>query len=82
MHVLILLVEDVQKKQSGEQGMNDINDYAFIYRNNDEKLTKNHYLNIILKGSGLNTSGIGARIDVTCGEKTYTQECYPSRVVK
>ncbi len=58
--------------------INNINDYASIYRNNADTL-KNHYLKIKLIGGGMNTGGIGARIDVTCGEKTYTQECYPSR---
>ncbi len=139
MDVLMMLVEDAQKQQSGRQGMSDmevidqvpatilknymfrnngdltftnvsnewgfdqstlsngtayadldndgdmdlvinnINDYASIYRNNSEKLTDNHYLKIKLKGSGMNTGGIGARIDISCGDKTYTQEFYPSR---
>ena len=59
--------------------INNINDYASIYRNNSEKLSENHYLKIKLNGSGLNTGGIGARIDISCGDKTYTQEFYPSR---
>ncbi len=59
--------------------ISNINDYAYIYRNNSEKLSNNHYLKIKLKGSGLNTGGIGARIDISCGDMTYTQEFYPSR---
>ncbi|MCD6597306.1 MAG: VCBS repeat-containing protein [Bacteroidales bacterium] len=59
--------------------VNNINDYAFVFRNNSEKVTKNHYLKIKLKGNGLNTGGIGARVDLSCGDKTYTQEFYPSR---
>ncbi len=58
--------------------INNINDYAFIYRNNTET-TNNHYLKIKLIGSGRNTGGIGARIDITCADKTYSQEFYPSR---
>jgi hypothetical protein len=59
--------------------ISNINEYAFVYRNNAEKISGNHFLKIRLKGSGLNTGGIGARIDVTCGVQTFTQECYPSR---
>jgi hypothetical protein len=59
--------------------ISNINDYAFVYRNNTERTTDNHYLKIRLKGTGKNTYGIGARVDVTCGEHTYTQEFYPSR---
>ncbi|KPK84618.1 MAG: hypothetical protein AMS27_09435 [Bacteroides sp. SM23_62_1] len=42
--------------------VNNINDRAFIYRNNAETLLNNHYLSVILKGEGLNTRGTGARI--------------------
>ncbi len=59
--------------------ISNINDYAYVYRNNAEHSSKNHYLRIKLKGSAKNTGGIGARIDVTCGRQTYTQEFYPSR---
>jgi len=59
--------------------INNINDYAYIYRNNSEKQRDCHYLKIEFVGLGMNTGGIGARVDVICGEKRYTQEFYPSR---
>ncbi len=59
--------------------INNINDYAFVYRNNAQKYTKNHHLKIKLTGSGFNTGGIGARVDVSCNDQTYTQEFMPSR---
>ncbi len=59
--------------------VSNVNDYAHVYRNNAESLSDNHFLKILLKGSGMNTRGIGARVDVYCGEKVFTQEAYPSR---
>ena len=59
--------------------ISNVNDYAHVYRNNAERLSGNHFLKIILEGSGMNTGGIGARIDVFCGEKVFTQEASPSR---
>ncbi len=58
--------------------INNLNDYAFIYRNNAET-NNNHFLKIKLIGSGLNTGGIGARIDITCANEIFSQEFYPSR---
>jgi len=59
--------------------ISNVNDFAHVYRNNSERLNTNHYLKIKLEGSGKNTRGIGARIDVYCGEAVFTQEAYPSR---
>jgi hypothetical protein len=59
--------------------INNINEFAYIYRNNADQKTGNHYLKIRLVGSGKNTGGIGARIDITCSDRTYTQEFMPSR---
>jgi len=59
--------------------ISNVNDYAHVYRNNAESLNANHYLKIKLDGSGKNTRGIGARIDLYCGDQLYTQEAYPSR---
>jgi hypothetical protein len=59
--------------------LNNINEYAFIYRNNSEKLNKNHFLKIKLDGTGLNKGGIGARVELTCKDRTYVQEFMPSQ---
>jgi hypothetical protein len=59
--------------------VNNINDYARIYRNNARKVTDNHYLKVKLKGEGLNTGGIGSRIEISCNGHNYIQEFMPSR---
>jgi enediyne biosynthesis protein E4 len=43
---------------------NNINDKAFIYRNNASKLLKNHHLTISFKGDKMNSRGIGARVTI------------------
>ncbi len=59
--------------------VSNINDYAHLLRNNSNKISKNHFLKIKLVGTGLNSEGIGSRIDVTCQKKRFTQEFMPSR---
>jgi enediyne biosynthesis protein E4 len=59
--------------------VNNVNDYAFVYRNNSSKFKLNHFLKVKFDGTGLNKGGIGAKVQVTCKDKTYTQEFMPSR---
>jgi len=59
--------------------INTINDYPLIYRNNSDKINTNHFLKVRFDGTGHNKGGIGARVDVTCSDKTFTQEFMPSR---
>ncbi len=56
-----------------------INDYPLLYRNNANKRNANHFLKIKFNGIGLNTGGIGAKVEITCKDLTYTQEFMPSR---
>jgi len=59
--------------------VNNIDEKAFIYRNNSEKFSQNNYLKIALKGLGKNTMGIGAKVKITAGEMTQTQELLNTR---
>lgn len=59
--------------------VNNINQEAFIYRNNSERLSKNNYLTVRLKGSGKNTSGIGAKVNLKSGGQLFYQEQMPVR---
>jgi len=59
--------------------VNNINSYAFVYRNNSSEQKLNHFLKIRFEGRGLNKGGIGAKVQVKCKDQTYTQEFMPSR---
>jgi hypothetical protein len=59
--------------------VNNINDHAFIYKNNTDSQLSNHFLSVILKGKGLNTRGIGARITIYCSGQKQIAEQFPTR---
>lgn len=59
--------------------VNNINDNAFIYRNNADKQPDTHFLSLVLKGKGLNTGGIGARVTVYCNGQIQVEEQFPTR---
>ena len=59
--------------------VNNIDQEAFIYRNNSEIHTKNHHLSIKLKGNTKNTFGIGSKVALYLNNQTLTQELIPSR---
>src|SRR2546425_469754 len=54
-------------------------DPAAIYRNRSRELNKNHYLQVVLRGSGANTAGIGAKVVVRQGGTTPLLEQMPTR---
>ena len=59
--------------------VNRIDAPAAIYRNRARELSKNHYLRVVLRGSGANTAGIGSKVVVNEGGKTQMLEQYPTR---
>ncbi|MEA1784817.1 VCBS repeat-containing protein [Arenibacter sp. GZD96] len=59
--------------------VNNIDEKAFIYRNNSEKLSQNHFVKLNLKGTGNNTFGIGSKIQIFTSNATFTQELMPVR---
>ncbi len=58
---------------------NNINDFAFIYRNNSETLLKNHFLSVALIGKGMNKRGIGTRVSIYSGGQIQIAEQFPTR---
>ncbi len=59
--------------------LNNINEYASVYRNNAETMTKNHFINIRLRGNGKNTFGIGAKVIIYTADGAQYMEMMPSR---
>jgi len=59
--------------------VNNINLPAFIYRNNGEKQTQNHFLQIKLAGAGKNTDGYGATVTIYQKNNKQYLEQMPAR---
>jgi hypothetical protein len=59
--------------------VNNANAEAFVYRNNDRALSKNHWLQVKLEGTGDNRFAIGARVTIENGRDTQVQELQPTR---
>ncbi|HLO60902.1 MAG TPA: VCBS repeat-containing protein [Bacteroidales bacterium] len=59
--------------------VNNVNMAPFIYRNNSEKSGGNRYLEIRLKGEGMNTSAIGTSATLYYNNTASWAELYPMR---
>jgi hypothetical protein len=59
--------------------VNNINAPASIYRSHARDANKNHYLTVQLRGSGGNTNGIGARVELTHAHQIQVVEQAPTR---
>src|SRR5947208_7676139 len=59
--------------------VNNVNDAAFVYRNNARTLTQNRFLQVRLDGSGANRFGVGATVTLWSGGREFYQEEEPTR---
>jgi enediyne biosynthesis protein E4 len=59
--------------------VNNINAPASIYRNHAREINGHHYLRVTLRGSGANTEGIGARVEIVQHGKRQMVEQMPTR---
>ncbi|MDQ6843557.1 MAG: VCBS repeat-containing protein [Bacteroidota bacterium] len=59
--------------------VNNVNLPAFIFRNDADRQSHNHYLKIKLKGAAKNTDGIGAKVFLYNKEKQQYLEQMPAR---
>jgi enediyne biosynthesis protein E4 len=70
---------DLNNSGSLDLVVNNINAPASIYRNHAREINGNHYLTVQLRGSGANTAGIGARVEVTQKGEQQVVEQMPTR---
>ena len=60
--------------------VNNVNDEAFVYRNNARTLLKdNRYLAVKLEGEGHNRFGVGSKVTLENGKQKLYQELSPTR---
>jgi enediyne biosynthesis protein E4 len=59
--------------------VNNINEYAGVFKNNSRDLLKNNYIKIALAGTEKNKSGIGAKVKIFCKDSVFYQEQFPVR---
>ncbi|MEJ2371981.1 MAG: FG-GAP-like repeat-containing protein, partial [Gemmatimonadales bacterium] len=59
--------------------VNNVNQEAFVFRNNARTQLDNRYLQIRLEGEGANRYGVGAKVTLRSGEQLFFQELMPSR---
>ncbi len=59
--------------------VNNVNQKAFIYKNNSREINKNNFIGIFLKGKGKNTFAIGSKIKIYIADQILNREVIPSR---
>ncbi|OLC03455.1 MAG: hypothetical protein AUH45_06095 [Gemmatimonadetes bacterium 13_1_40CM_69_22] len=59
--------------------VNNVDQEAFVYRNNARTLVPNHYLQVQLAGEGGNRFAIGAKVTLWSGKDQFFQEEEPTR---
>ncbi|HUX55895.1 MAG TPA: VCBS repeat-containing protein [Bacteroidales bacterium] len=59
--------------------VNNINDPAYIYRNNATAQLNNHFLSVKLIGKGQNTRGVGTRVTLYCNGQKQIAEQFATR---
>ena len=59
--------------------VNNVNQEAFVYRNNARTRRDDRYLKIRLEGEGPNRYGVGAKVTLRSGDQLFYQELMPSR---
>lgn len=59
--------------------VNNINENAFVYRNNAVQQKRNNYLSVVLRGRNPNINGIGSRVSIFCNGIRQIAEQFSTR---
>ncbi|MCK4754795.1 MAG: CRTAC1 family protein, partial [Calditrichia bacterium] len=60
--------------------INNVNQPAFVFRNEADSLTDNHYLRVKLVGEGMNAFAIGSKVTLQCAnQQTFVLEQMPMK---
>ena len=59
--------------------INNSNEYAGVYRNNNRQSGKEHYCKVQLLGDAKNPTGIGSKVKLFCRDTIFYQEAFPVR---
>ncbi len=59
--------------------INNVNQKAFIYKNNSHEQNRNNYISVLLKGKEKNTYAIGSKIKIYQGSQVISREIIPGR---
>ena len=59
--------------------VNNLNQQAFVFRNNSNQLNGHHYLSVSLEGDTLNPFAVGAKVNIHADGQVYNMDLIPSR---
>jgi enediyne biosynthesis protein E4 len=59
--------------------VNNVNEPAFVFKNNSRELNKNNFIGFDLKGAGKNPFAVGSKIIVYKGKEVLSRELIPGR---
>lgn len=59
--------------------VNNVNEKAFVFKNNSREINNNKYIGLSLRGKGVNTYAVGSTIKVYIGDQILHRDIVPSR---
>ncbi|HEV8080473.1 MAG TPA: VCBS repeat-containing protein [Chitinophagaceae bacterium] len=59
--------------------VSNVNQKAFVYKNNAREINMNNYLGVVLTGKNKNTFAVGSKIKIYIGDQILSREIIPAR---